>query len=285
VVVMSKVIQTKFNVAAIQMASGPSVSANLMEAERLINVAVERGAKMVVLPENFSFMGLAEDDKLRVAEVDGAGPVQGFLSAQARKHGIYVVGGTIPISTNSPTHIRAACLMFDSAGKRAARYDKIHLFDVHLEEGNEQYAESKTIEPGNEVCCVDTPFGRLGLAVCYDLRFPEQFRQMAESGIDIIVLPSAFTAITGKAHWQHLVCARAIENLCYLIAPNQGGYHVSGRESYGHSMIVDPWGGVVDRLESGSGVVVAEVDREVIARVRKNFPVLEHRRLDCRSSC
>lgn len=265
------------------MASGPSVSANLMESERLINRAVERGAKMVVLPENFSFMGMAEDEKLRVAEVDGAGPVQDFLSAQASKHGIFLIGGTIPLSTKSPKHIRAACLVYDSSGERVARYDKMHLFDVNLEEGNEQYAESETIEPGDEVCCVDTPYGRLGLAVCYDLRFPEQFRQMAESGIDIIVLPSAFTAITGKAHWQHLVCARAIENLCYLIAPNQGGYHVSGRESYGHSMVIDPWGGIVDSLDSGAGVVIAEIDRDVIDRVRKNFPALEHRRLGCRS--
>ncbi|NOX26827.1 MAG: carbon-nitrogen hydrolase family protein [Gammaproteobacteria bacterium] len=265
------------------MASGPSVSANLMESERLINIAVERGAKIVVLPENFSFMGMAENEKLRVAEVDGAGLVQDFLSAQASKHGIFLIGGTIPLSTKSPKHIRAACLVYDSSGERVARYDKMHLFDVNLEESNEQYAESETIEPGDEVCCVDTPYGRLGLAVCYDLRFPEQFRQMAESGIDIIVLPSAFTAITGKAHWQHLVCARAIENLCYLIAPNQGGYHVSGRESYGHSMVIDPWGGIVDSLDSGAGVVVAEIDRDVIDRVRKNFPVLEHRRLGCRS--
>ncbi len=280
---MTQAKQTKFNVAAIQMASGPSVGANLMESERLINRAVERGAKMVVLPENFSFMGMAEDEKLRVAEADGAGPVQDFLSAQASKHGIFLIGGTIPLSTKSPKHIRAACLVYDSSGERVARYDKMHLFDVNLEEGNEQYAESETIEPGDEVCCVDTPYGRLGLAVCYDLRFPEQFRQMAESGIDIIVLPSAFTAITGKAHWQHLVCARAIENLCYLIAPNQGGYHVSGRESYGHSMVIDPWGGIVDSLDSGAGVVVAEIDRDVIDRVRKNFPALEHRRLGCRS--
>jgi len=281
VAVMNQTKQTKFNVAAIQMASGPTISANLMEAERLINIAVEHAAKLVVLPENFSFMGVVEEDKLRVAEVDGIGPVQDFLANQASKHGLCLVGGTIPLTSNNPKLIRAACLMFDSSGRRLARYDKMHLFDVNLEESNEQYAESQTIEPGNEVCCVDTSFGRLGLAVCYDLRFPEQFRQMAESGIDIILLPSAFTAVTGKAHWQHLVCARAIENLCYLIAPNQGGYHINGRESYGHSMIVDPWGGIVDCLASGSGVVVAEVDHSVITRVRKNFPVLEHRRLGC----
>lgn len=280
---MNEVTHSKFNVAAIQMASGPSVSANLMETERLINIAVERDAKIVVLPENFSFMGVAEEDKLRVAEVDGAGPVQGFLAAQASKHGIYLIGGTIPLNADSEKHIRAACLVYDDGGARLARYDKMHLFDVNLEENDEQYAESLTIEPGDEICCVDTPYGRLGLAVCYDLRFPEQFRQMAETEIDIIVLPSAFTAITGKAHWQHLVCARAIENLCYLIAPNQGGYHINGRESYGHSMVVDPWGGIAGCLNSGSGVVVAEIDHEVIARVRKNFPALEHRRLGCRS--
>ncbi len=277
---MAKKIHTKFNVAAIQMASGPSVSANLMEAERLINIAVERDAKLVVLPENFSFMGIAEEDRLRVAEVDGAGAVQDFLANQANKHGIWLVGGTIPL-TAAAGHVRAACLMFDSSGQRVARYDKIHLFDVTLEESNEQYAESKTIEPGNEVCCIDTVFGRIGLAVCYDLRFPEQFRQMAEAGVDMILVPSAFTAVTGKAHWLHLVCARAIENLCYLVAPNQGGYHINGRESYGHSMVVDPWGMVNDCLENGSGVVVAEIDHAVINRVRKTFPALEHRRLGC----
>lgn len=274
---------TKFNVAAIQMASGPSVSANLMEAERLLAIAVERGASLCVLPENFSFMGMSEQDKLRVAEVEGTGPVQDFLANQASKLGIWLVGGTIPISSNDPQRVRAAALLFDDSGKRVERYDKMHLFDVNLEEGNEQYMESAAIEPGDEVSCCDTPLGKLGLAVCYDLRFPEQFRQMAEGDIDIIILPSAFTATTGKAHWHHLVCARAIENLSYVVAPNQGGYHINGRESYGHSMIVDPWGNILDCLDSGSGVVVAEIDHEVIARVRKNFPALEHRRLGCRS--
>jgi len=271
----------KFNVAAIQMASGPSVSANLMEAERLINVAVARNATLIVLPENFSFMGVSEEDKLRVAEVDGAGPAQDFLSTQAKKHGVWLIGGTVPLVANDPKRVRAACMMFDDSGQRVARYDKIHLFDVNIEESNEQYAESKTIESGDKVCCIDTALGRIGLVVCYDLRFPEQFRQMAETGIDIFVLPSAFTAITGKAHWQHLICARAIENLSYLIAPNQGGYHVNGRESYGHSMVVDPWGTVVDCLKSGAGVVVTEIDHDVITRVRKSFPALKHRRLGC----
>lgn len=278
-----KQIKTKFNVAAIQMASGPSVSANLMEAERLLAIAVERGASLCVLPENFSFMGINERDKLRIAEVEGVGPVQDFLSAQASKLGIWLVGGTIPLSSDTPERVRAASLLFDDNGNCAARYDKMHLFDVNLEEGDERYMESEAIEPGDEVRCCDTDFGKIGLAVCYDLRFPEQFRQMAEEGADIIIIPSAFTAITGKAHWHHLVCARAIENLSYVIAANQGGYHINGRESYGHSMIVDPWGNILDCLENGSGVVVAEIDHDVIARVRKNFPALEHRRLGCRS--
>ena len=266
------------------MASGPSVSANLMETERLIGLAVDAGASLVVLPENFSFMGVSESDKLRVAEAEGDGPVQNFLANQARKHGIWLVGGTLPVTANSPRHVRAATMLYDNSGQCVARYDKIHLFDVNLEEANEQYAESSTIEPGDEVCCYETPFGRLGLAVCYDLRFPEQFRQMAKRGMDIIALPSAFTAVTGRAHWRHLVCARAIENLCYAVAANQGGYHINGRESYGHSMIVDPWGAVLDCLESGAGVVVAEIDRDVIERVRKNFPALQHRRLGCCAS-
>ncbi len=273
----------KYSAAAIQMASGPSVSANLMEAERLLSIAVEQGAKLCVLPENFSFLGLTEQDKLRVAESDGTGPAQEFMAAQAKKLGVWILGGTVPISGNDPQRVRAASILFDSEGQRVARYDKMHLFDVNLEESDEQYMESAAIEPGDSICCIDTPLGKIGIAVCYDLRFPEQFRQMAESGLEIIVLPSAFTATTGKAHWHHLVCARAIENLSYVVAPNQGGYHINGRESFGHSMIIDPWGNVLDSQDSGPGVVIAEIDRNAIAKVRKNFPALEHRRVGCRT--
>jgi nitrilase len=268
-------------VAAIQMASGPNVNANLLEAARLIQEAAKAGARLVVLPENFALMGMSEQDKLRIKEEPGKGPLQEFLSEQARKNKIWIVGGTLPLSSDDPNRVRAASLLYDDQGKQVIRYDKIHLFDVSIHESNEQYNESQTIEAGNEVVVVDTPFGRIGMAVCYDLRFPGLFRQMSEQGAEIFVLPAAFTAITGKAHWDILVRARAIENLGYVIASAQGGYHANERETYGHSMIVDPWGIVLDKLPRGSGVVIAEIDREQLHELRRSFPVLEHRRLSC----
>jgi len=266
-------------IAAIQMASGPNLSANLIEAGRLISMAVDAGAKLVILPENFALMGMTEQDKVKVRETDGQGEIQDFLADTAAKHGIWLVGGTIPIAAEAETKVRGACLLFDDSGKRVARYDKIHLFDVNLPETGENYNESETIENGSSTVVVDTPFGRLGLAVCYDLRFPELFRKMADEGVQIIALPSAFTAITGKAHWEVLVRARAIENMCYVAASAQGGYHVSGRETYGDSMIVNPWGVVIDRLAHGSGYVIANVDLDYLQSVRRNFPVLEHRKM------
>ncbi len=271
-------------IAAIQMASGPNVSANLIEAGRLIDQAVAAGARMVVLPENFAVMGMEEGDKVELREKEGEGPIQEFLSRQAARHELWIVGGTVPLEASTPDKIRAACLVYDAEGRQVARYDKIHLFDVSLRESGEEYNESATIEPGDELVVVDTPFGKLGLAVCYDLRFPELFRNLVEQGAELIALPAAFTAITGKAHWEVLVRARAIENLCYLIASAQGGYHVSGRLTHGESMIVDPWGVVLDRLSSGSGIVVAEIDCEQLRNTRRTFPVLEHRRLPCRLS-
>ena len=268
-------------VAAIQMASGPNVNANLLEAARLIQQAAATGAKLAVLPENFALMGMSEQDKLRIREQPGKGPLQDFLAEQARKHQLWIVGGTLPLSTDNPNQVRAASLLYNDKGELVARYDKLHMFDVKITESNEQYNESETIQAGNEIVVVDTPFGRLGMAICYDLRFPGLFRQMSEAGAEIIVLPSSFTAITGKAHWDILVRARAIENLCYVIASAQGGYHANGRETYGHSMIVDPWGIVLDKLPRGSGVVVAEIDREQLHDLRRSFPVLEHRRLSC----
>lgn len=268
-------------VAAIQMASGPNVNANLIEAGRLIGRAVDAGAELVVLPENFALMGMSEQDKVDLREAPGAGPIQNFLAQQADKHRVWVVGGTIPLEASTSDKVRAACLVYDSRGERVGRYDKVHLFDVHIEESNEHYEESQTIEPGNDAVVLDTPFGRLGLAVCYDLRFPELFRRMHQEQVELVALPAAFTAMTGRAHWETLVRARAIENLSYVIAAAQGGYHVNGRETWGHSMIVDPWGRVLDELPQGSGVVVAEFDRERIANTRRNFPVLTHRRIDC----
>ena len=266
------------------MASGPNVTANLEEAEKLIKTAVQQDAELVVLPENFAIMGLTEADKVAIAEVPGEGPIQQFLSQQASRHGIWIVGGTIPIESGSMGKVYSASLLYNSQGDMIARYDKIHLFDVVLEDSSESYNESETIEPGDDVVVVDTPFGKLGMAVCYDLRFPELFRAMADVGMEICVLPSAFTSITGRAHWESLLRARAIENLCYIIAPDQGGYHKNGRETYGDSMIIDPWGVVLNRLPHGTGVVVSDIDLEKLRKTRKNFPALQHKRLNCRIS-
>lgn len=264
-----------FKVAAIQMASGPNVAGNLNEARRLIEKAAAQGARLVVLPEYFPIMGMADTDKLAVREQPGSGTIQNFLSEMARQHKIWLVGGSIPLAASSPDKVLNTCLLFDDQGRQVARYDKIHLFNLDL--GNEHYRETNTIEPGKKVVVADSPFGRIGLAVCYDLRFPELFRAMKD--VDIIVLPSAFTETTGKMHWEPLVRARAIENLAYVVAAAQGGYHVSGRETHGHSMIVDPWGRVLDQISRGSGVVIAEVNPFYQASLRASLPALEHRTL------
>ena len=266
------------------MASGPNVKANLEEAEKLIKTAVQQDAELIVLPENFAIMGLSEVDKVTVAEPFGEGPIQQFLSQQASKLGVWIVGGTVPIESSVTGKVYSACLLYNDSGEVVARYDKIHLFDVVLEDNDESYNESETIESGDDVVVVDTPFGKMGLAVCYDLRFPELFRAMADVGMEICVLPSAFTSLTGKAHWESLLRARAIENLCYVVAPDQGGYHMNGRETHGDSMIVDPWGVVLNRLPHGTGVVVSDIDLEKLRRTRKNFPALQHKRLDCKIS-
>lgn len=266
-------------VAAVQMASGPNIGANLIEAERLIYLAAENGAGLVVLPENFAIMGLDEEDKVKSCEKDGDGPIQEFLSRQAVLHNIWIVGGTIPLVSGDPGKVFAACMLYDNAGERVVRYDKMHLFDVHIEENMESYTESLTILPGDDVVVADTPFGKIGLAVCYDLRFPELFRCMLDKGAEIFAIPAAFTAHTGKAHWESLVRVRAIENLCYVIAPAQGGYHINGRETFGDSMVVDPWGIVLDRLPSGAGIVCADIDLERLRGIRRGFPSISHRKL------
>ena len=264
-----------FRVAAIQMASGPNVAANLSEAERLIGMAAAQGARLVVLPEYFAIMGSKESDKVAVREAEGKGPIQKFLARVAKQHKIWLVGGSVPLEASDPKKVRNSCLVYDDKGKLAARYDKIHLFGLDL--GNERYREEETIEPGDRVVVVDTPFGRVGLSVCYDLRFPELYRAMGD--VDLIVLPAAFTETTGKAHWEILVRARAVENLAYVIASAQGGYHLSGRETHGNSMIVDPWGVVLDRLPRGSGVVFANINPAYQASLRKSLPALTHRTL------
>jgi nitrilase len=269
-------------VAAVQMASGPNPTANLIEAERLIGVAAEAGAGLVVLPENFAFMGQQDRDLLPLAETDGQGQLQDFLHKMAARYGIWIVGGTIPLRSADPTRVRSASLIYNAQGDRIARFDKSHLFDVVLPDVDERYQESATIEPGELSPVVDTPFGRLGVLICYELRFPETARRMLDSGLELIAVPAAFTAQTGKAHWEVLVRARAIENLAYVIAAAQGGYHLSGRETYGHSMIVDPWGNVAAEVARGVGQICCGLDRERQAKIRRSFPVLEHRRLKCR---
>ncbi|WP_093032788.1 carbon-nitrogen hydrolase family protein [Thiocapsa roseopersicina] len=276
-------MKTKPKVGAVQMATGPNVNANLFEAERLIKAAKDKGASLVVLPENFAFMGKRDQDQLALREEDGDGPLQAFLARVAKQQGVWLVGGTIPLAAHDAGKVRAACLVFDDRGERVGRYDKVHLFDVCLPEGGERYQESATIEPGDETVVLDTPFGRMGVAVCYDLRFPEMFRRMLDSGMEILAIPSSFTAITGKAHWETLVRARAIENLAYVIAAAQGGFHINGRETHGHSMIVDPWGTVLAQVPRGSGFICCALDDDYQDSVRRNFPTIDHRRLKCRA--
>lgn len=279
-------------VAAIQMASGPNVSANLSEARRLISDAVKQGAELVVLPENFAHMGMSEVDILNIAEdyldkdsgEEGAFPIQTFLSTVAKEENIWLVGGTLPIKApikDSADKIYTVCLLLNNEGEVVARYDKIHLFDVDLGAQGGAYHESEFTEAGTEIVVADTPFGKLGLAICYDLRFPELFRGMVSQGMDVLCLVSSFTATTGKAHWEVLNRARAIENLCFVVSSAQGGYHVNGRETYGSSMIVDPWGGVIDCLPSGSGFAIADIEASRVQKTRKNFPVLDHIKLPC----
>src|SRR5215468_12068999 len=264
-------------VAAIQMTSGPEVAANLEQARVLLDEAAARGARLAALPENFSFMGLKDADKRAVAEADGSGPAQDFLAATARELRLWIVGGTVPLRAGADGRVAAASLVYDADGARVARYDKIHLFDVDIPGRAETYRESANVTPGTQTVVLDTPAGRLGLSVCYDVRFPELYRRLSASGAQLLSVPSAFTSPTGRAHWETLLRARAIENLCYVVAPAQSGFHPSGRETYGDSMIVDFWGRVLQRVPRGRGCAVAEVDLAAEASVRESFPALVHR--------
>ncbi|HEX5650811.1 MAG TPA: carbon-nitrogen hydrolase family protein [Steroidobacteraceae bacterium] len=266
-------------VAAIQMTSGADVARNLESAYALLRGARQQDATVVVLPENFAFMGRGEAAKLEVAEEIGAGPIQDFLADTARQYGFWVVAGTVPIRVPGETRVAAASLVFDGAGRQVARYDKIHLFDVDVPGKLESHRESKAVRPGSQPVVVDTPAGRLGLAVCYDVRFPELFRQLLAEGAEWFSLPSAFTVPTGRAHWELLLRTRAVENLCYLVAAAQSGFHENGRETHGDSMIVEPWGRVVARLPRGTGVITAELDLARQRRLRQDFPAVDHRRL------
>jgi deaminated glutathione amidase len=269
-------------VAAIQMTSGHRVEDNLEAAGKLLREAKEAGAELACLPENFSFIGLKDADKVAVAEADGSGPVQQFLSETARSLGLWILGGTTVIKGDSARRVSNTSLLIDAQGKRVARYDKIHLFDVTIPGRNEQYLESTHVTPGRNVVVADTPVGRLGLSVCYDMRFPELYRELVARGAQWLAMPAAFTVPTGRAHWETLLRARAIENLCYVVAPAQWGTHTSGRETYGDTLIVDYWGQVLSRLPSGTGVITAEFDLARLAETRARFPALENRRLGVR---
>jgi len=262
-----------FRVGLIQMVSTPAVAENLESAEKLIAQAAAQGAKLVALPEYFCILGLRDTDKVAAREKDGAGPIQEFLSSAAKRHGIWLVGGSVPLDCTDPGKVRNSCLIYDADGRRVARYDKIHLFGLEL--GAERFDEGRTIEPGTEPCAIESPFGRIAVSVCYDVRFPELYRALAP--VDLILVPSAFTATTGRAHWETLLRARAIENLAWVLAPAQGGTHPNGRQTYGHSMVVDPWGKVVAERATGAGVVVADIDPVFQAKMRNSLPALTHR--------
>lgn len=262
-------------IAAVQTVSGPVVAGNLAIAGELVREAAAAGARLVALPEYFGILGNRETDKVDAAESPGQGPIQSFLSETARRLGVWLVGGSVPMVSPLPGRIFNACLVYGPDGLLAARYDKIHLFGLDL--GAETFSEARTIFPGNRVGTVDTDFGRVGLSICYDLRFPELYRAMGP--VDLIVVPSAFTATTGEAHWEPLLRARAIENQCYVLAPAQGGRHPNGRTTHGHTMAVDPWGRVLAVRETGPGIVIADLDRAELARVRQALPALRHRTL------
>jgi nitrilase len=262
-------------VAALQMVSTPVVADNLAMAESLIAEAADAGARFVALPEYFAQMSGDESAKLALAEEDGAGPLQEFLQQAAKRHQLWLVGGTIPMRAEEPGKVKNATLVFDDTGRRVARYDKIHLFGFH--KGADSFDEAASIAPGSEVVTFDAPCGKVGLSICYDLRFPELFRTMGE--VKLIVLPAAFTYVTGRAHWEVLLRARAIENQCYVLASAQGGVHPSGRRTFGDSLVIDPWGEVISRREEGPGVVWADLDMVLLDEVRRSLPALTHRKL------
>lgn len=265
-------------VAAIQMTSSHVVADNLAAADALLRQAKDEGAQIACLPENFSFIGIRDVDKLSVAEADGVGPIQHFLQQAARRLKLWILAGTTVIRGDVPTRVANASLLYDAEGRRVARYDKIHLFDVTIPGRDETYLESTHVTPGRRVVVADTPVGRLGLSVCYDMRFPELYRDLVDQGAQWFTMPAAFTVPTGRAHWETLLRARAIENLCYVVAPAQSGKHTCGRETYGDSLIVDYWGQVLSRLPKGNGVIIADFDLNKQADTRSRFPVLDNRR-------
>ncbi|MES2771780.1 MAG: carbon-nitrogen hydrolase family protein [Pseudomonadota bacterium] len=273
-------------IAAVQMISSASVADNLACAAELVAQAVAQGAELVALPEYFPLMGLTDQDKIRCCEPDlteaEAGeaerltqstPIQKFLIETAKKHQIFLIGGSIPLRASVPEKVRNACVVYNPQGERVARYDKIHLFG--FQKGSERYNESETIEAGRQPVVFTTPFARVGLSICYDLRFPELYRAMGVN--DLLVIPAAFTETTGRAHWEILLRARAIENQCYVLAVGQGGRHQNGRETHGNSMLIDPWGTIIGRQDKGAGIVLGTLEHSRIAEVRTSLPALQHR--------
>jgi len=273
------------------MISTASVDDNLQAAARLIAQATDAGAKLVLLPENFAVLEGGPLVQFAEKEGDEHAPLQNFLAEQSRAHQLTVVGGTIPL-INRPSkpsesgsevltdgRVRPACLVFDPSGRLTARYDKIHLFDVKVDDNQAQYSESLSFEPGDQLVTVATSAGKLGLSVCYDLRFPELYRELFRLGAELVTVPSAFTKVTGQAHWEPLLRARAIENQCYVLAANQGGVHNDTRQTWGHSMIIDPWGSILDSIAEGEGIAMAEIDLGAVRNVRANMPIIEHLKL------
>jgi predicted amidohydrolase len=270
---MSNVINQPIQIAAVQMVSGVDVKNNLHQASLLISQAADSGAKLVSLPEYFCFMGTADHQKLDIKEQPGTGLIQDFLAEQAAKHRIWLAGGTMPLACPDPRRVFNTTFVYDPDGKSISRYDKIHLFNFKRD--TESYDESIAIQPGESAQTVDLPWGKVGLSICYDLRFPELYRAMGP--VDLILVPSAFTYTTGKAHWELLLRARAIENQCYVLAAAQGGVHENGRRTWGHSMLIDPWGDIIDVLPEGPGVVRGTIEPERLTQVRTSLPALRHR--------
>ncbi len=265
--------------AAIQMNSGADVQQNLQTIDGLLEDAASRGVAIAFLPENLAIMGARDEDKLQHAENPGSGPIQEFLADAARRHKLWVVAGSLPLRSPQEGKCYGASIVYDSNGAASPIYRKIHLFDVDLPGLDERYRESDTMDFGSDHVVIPSPLGQLGLSICYDLRFPEHYRHLVDDGATVFSIPAAFTAATGKAHWHSLLRARAIENLAYVIAAGQHGSHPTGRTTFGHSVIIDPWGQVIAELESGDGVVDAEIDTALPGKLRAEFPVLEHRRI------
>lgn len=268
-------------VAVIQMNSSEDVAANLGLADRLLGDASKDGCMLAALPENFAFMPLRGKDKASIAEAPGEGSIQSFLKDASQRYGMWIVGGSIPLISPeiAAERVYGACPVYDAAGVQRGLYRKIHLFDVNLSESNESYRESRSMFPGEDIVTVDTPCGRVGLTICYDVRFPELYRQLVDEGATLFSVPAAFTMTTGAAHWHTLLRARAIENLAYVIAPGQYGEHSNGHSTYGHSLIIDPWGRILAEASDGDCYVAADIDPKLAERLRGEFPALSNRRL------